>query len=87
MITIKHFMDTVEKEDGNRIWVEPIGLTLDLKKWCKVNHTLCHVAPRAIFGTGSWSIPMDMPTSVGGITTGFERARTSRRFSSSPSRR
>ena len=45
MITIKHFMDKVEPEDGNRIWVEPIGLTCDLKKWCHVNHTLCHVAP------------------------------------------
>jgi uncharacterized protein YeaO (DUF488 family) len=45
MITIKHFMDKVEEADGNRIWVEPIGLTCDLKKWCHVNHTLCHVAP------------------------------------------
>jgi uncharacterized protein YeaO (DUF488 family) len=45
MITIKHFMDPVEKTDGDRIWVEPIGLTLDLKQWCEVNHTLCHVAP------------------------------------------
>ena len=45
MITIKHFMDSVEKGDGNRIWVEPIGLTTDLKTWCQVNHTLCHVAP------------------------------------------
>ncbi len=87
MITIKHFMDPVEKEDGNRIWVEPIGLTLDLKKWCKVNHTLCHVAPRAICGTGSWNIPMATPTFVGGITIGFERARTNRRCSSSLWRR
>jgi uncharacterized protein YeaO (DUF488 family) len=45
MINIKHFMDAVEPNDGNRIWVEPIGLTTDLKQWCQVNHTLCHVAP------------------------------------------
>lgn len=45
MINIKHFMDAVEPGDGNRIWVEPIGLTKDFKQWCRVNHTLCHVAP------------------------------------------
>jgi len=26
MIRIKHFLDAVEKEDGNRLWIEPIGL-------------------------------------------------------------
>jgi uncharacterized protein YeaO (DUF488 family) len=45
MIRIKHFMDTAEKDDGKRIWVEPIGLTSDLRDWCQVEHILCHVAP------------------------------------------
>jgi len=45
MIRIKHFLDAVEKDDGRRIWVEPINLTADLKEWCLVQHMLCHVAP------------------------------------------
>jgi uncharacterized protein YeaO (DUF488 family) len=45
MIRIKHFMDPAEKDDGKRIWVEPIGLTSDLRQWCNVQHILCHVAP------------------------------------------
>jgi uncharacterized protein YeaO (DUF488 family) len=45
MIRIKHFMDPPEKDDGKRIWVEPIGLTSDLREWCSVEHILCHVAP------------------------------------------
>jgi uncharacterized protein YeaO (DUF488 family) len=45
MIRIKHFMDPAEKDDGKRIWVEPIGLTSDLREWCSVEHILCHVAP------------------------------------------
>jgi uncharacterized protein YeaO (DUF488 family) len=45
MIRIKHFMDTPENDDGKRIWVEPIGLTADLRDWCRVEHILCHVAP------------------------------------------
>ncbi len=45
MIKIKHFMDAVEADDGQRIWVEPVGMTLDMRDWCKVEHLLCHVAP------------------------------------------
>ena len=45
MIKIKHFMDNAEPEDGRRIWVEPFGLTADLRQWCQVHHVLCHVAP------------------------------------------
>ncbi|MGA2583911.1 MAG: DUF488 family protein [Tepidisphaeraceae bacterium] len=45
MIKIKHFLETPEADDGRRIWVEPIGLTSDLRQWCSVNHVLCHVGP------------------------------------------
>ena len=45
MIRIKHVMDAVEKDDGQRIWVEPIGLTKDLREWCKVAHVLTHLGP------------------------------------------
>jgi uncharacterized protein YeaO (DUF488 family) len=45
MIKIKHFMDAVERDDGNRIWVEPVNLTQDFQQWCEVTHTICHVAP------------------------------------------
>ena len=45
MIKIKHFLDDVEADDGQRIWVEPIKLTKDLQEWCKVGHMLTHLAP------------------------------------------
>lgn len=45
MIKIKHLMDAVEKDDGLRLWIEPIGLTRDLSEWCEVDHVLCHVGP------------------------------------------
>lgn len=45
MIKIKHFMDAVEPDDGQRIWVEPFKLTLDLQEWCKVNHLMSHLGP------------------------------------------
>ncbi len=45
MIKIKHFLDHVERDDGRRIWAEPIGLTADLREWCNVHHLICHVAP------------------------------------------
>ena len=32
MIKIKHLLDAVERDDGTRIWIEPIGLTLG-KPW------------------------------------------------------
>ena len=47
MITIKHFADPVEKTDGQRIWVEPVGLTRDMREWCRVDHVLCHLGPPA----------------------------------------
>lgn len=45
MFKIKHFLDSVEADDGQRIWIEPIGLTLDLKEMCQIPQTLPHVAP------------------------------------------
>lgn len=45
MIKIKHLLDTVEPDDGQRISVEPINLTLDLREWCRVDHVLCHLGP------------------------------------------
>ncbi len=45
MIKIKHFLDPVESDDGKRIWVEPIGLTKELRRWCRVDHLLSHLGP------------------------------------------
>jgi uncharacterized protein YeaO (DUF488 family) len=45
MIKVKHLLDTVEKDDGQRLWVEPIGLTRDLGEWCQVDHVLKHLGP------------------------------------------
>ena len=50
MVSVKHFLDTIEPEDGQRIWVEPIGLTHELKDWCQVSSILSHLGPpRAIW--------------------------------------
>lgn len=45
MIKVKHLLDAVEEDDGQRLWVEPIGLTKDLAEWCKVDHVLKHLGP------------------------------------------
>ncbi len=45
MIKVKHLMDACEGDDGQRIWVEPIGLCADLREWCKVDHVMCHLGP------------------------------------------
>jgi len=45
MIKIKHLLDTVEADDGERLWVEPIGLTNDLPSWCSVTHVLTNLGP------------------------------------------
>ena len=46
MIKIKHFMDAREEDDGERLWVEPTGLTKDLVEWCAVDHLLPHLGPQ-----------------------------------------
>ena len=45
MIKVKHLLDEVEEDDGQRIWVEPLGLTRDLREWCAVEHVLPHLGP------------------------------------------
>lgn len=45
MIKVKHLMDDVEPDDGERIWVEPIGLTRDLQEWCGVHHVATGLGP------------------------------------------
>jgi len=45
MIKVKHFLQAVEQDDGQRLWVEPFGLTRDLQEWCKVEHVLPHLGP------------------------------------------
>lgn len=52
MIYVKHLLDAVEPGDGQRMWVEPIGLTRDLREWCKVDHVLSHLGPPK----GVWQI-------------------------------
>jgi len=45
VIKVKHLLDAVEADDGQRIWIEPIGLTLDLRDWCRIDHVLSHLGP------------------------------------------
>jgi len=45
MIKVKHFLDAVEQDDGQRMWIEPIGLCGDLREWCKVDHVMPHLGP------------------------------------------
>ena len=45
MIKVKHFMDAVEEDDGQRLWVEPINVTRDLREMCQIDHVLLHLGP------------------------------------------
>ncbi len=45
MLKCKHLMDSVENDDGLRLWIEPVGLTKDLREWCGVNRLLPELAP------------------------------------------
>ena len=45
MFRIKHLMDRIEAEDGLRVWVEPIGITRDLREWCSVHKVFSHLGP------------------------------------------
>ena len=45
MIKVKHFLDAVESDDGQRLWVEPIGVTRDLREMCQIDHVLSHLGP------------------------------------------
>jgi uncharacterized protein YeaO (DUF488 family) len=45
MIRLKHLFDSIEKEDGERIWIEGIGLTRDLVEWCQITHVMTTLGP------------------------------------------
>lgn len=45
MFKVKHFLEAVEEDDGQRFWVEPIGLTRDLREMCRIDQVLDHVGP------------------------------------------
>jgi len=45
MIRVKHFMADCQIDDGQRLWVESIGLTRDLQEMCQVHHVLSHLGP------------------------------------------
>ncbi|HXE53419.1 MAG TPA: DUF488 family protein [Tepidisphaeraceae bacterium] len=45
MIKVKHLFDAAEADDGVRMWVEPCGLTKDLREWCKVEQVMPHLGP------------------------------------------
>jgi len=54
MIYVKHLLDAVEKTDGQRMWVEPIGLTRDFAIYdsddqqhgCELPHCYFHIVVR-----------------------------------------
>ena len=45
MIRIKHFLDGVEPDDGQRVWIEPIGCCKNLAEWCAIDHVLSNIGP------------------------------------------
>src|SRR5947207_11290676 len=45
MIKIKHLFDAVERDDGQRSWIEPIGLTKDLRQWCGIDQVASQFGP------------------------------------------
>src|SRR5258706_3046029 len=45
MIKVKHFMHAREPDDGNRIWVEPVGLATNLAEWCAVDYAMPLLGP------------------------------------------
>lgn len=57
MIKVKHLLEAVEESDGQRLWVEPIGLTKDLREWCRVDHVLPHLGPPM----KAWKVLEDHP--------------------------
>ena len=45
MIKVKHLLEAVDESDGQRLWVDPVGLCKDLREWCRVDHVLPHLGP------------------------------------------
>lgn len=48
MIKIKQIFDAAEESDGQRLWIEPIGLTVDLREWCSVHHLVSELGPPVV---------------------------------------
>src|SRR5437016_6032490 len=45
MIKVKHFLDSIEPDDGERLWVEPIRCVAELSELCRIDRQLPHLAP------------------------------------------
>ncbi|HZZ44309.1 MAG TPA: DUF488 family protein [Tepidisphaeraceae bacterium] len=45
MFKVKHFLEPLESDDGHRFWVEPFGVTRDLRDMCHIDQIMDHVAP------------------------------------------
>ena len=45
MIKIKHFLDVIENDDGQRIWIEPIRCVNELAEMCRIDQQLLQLAP------------------------------------------
>ena len=45
MIRVKNFLVPAEAADGQRLWVESIGVTRDLREMCRIHHVLTHLGP------------------------------------------
>ncbi len=70
MIRVKHVLDEVEQDDGERLWVEPIGLCKDLREWCKVDHVLPHLGPPI----NAWKVLEDHPDAYDFFRTRYHDA-------------
>src|SRR3954470_10317972 len=77
MIKVKHLLDAVEESDGQRVWVEPVGLTKDLREWCSVDHVMCHLGP----SVSVWRVLEDHPDAYD-----YFRARYHEQLAKSPYR-
>ena len=45
MIFVKHLFDVPQAQDGERIWIDSIGLTRDLIEWCQIAHVMTNLGP------------------------------------------
>jgi uncharacterized protein YeaO (DUF488 family) len=45
MIKVKQVLDDLEKDDGLRVWVEPIGCTRDLQELCRIDRVESRLGP------------------------------------------
>jgi uncharacterized protein YeaO (DUF488 family) len=81
MIKVKHVMEAVEEDDGQRLWVEPIGLCRDMREWCRVDHVLPHLGPPVKV----WRLLEDHPDAYAYFrTTYHEQLKKSKHRSAQP---